>query len=238
MIATSVLTIILGSAFGLLEVGRLMDQMAQDGFQAQDEGRQVLTKLAKHLRPAQNMSAPGVPLLYAGADGSFIDIKVDIDSNGDEEIVRFELDRAAKEIVMYIDRKDADGRYNYQPSEPPQPPQTPPTYLDHYVYPTVAGSWDSSEVLAKKIVNSPILGDATAPWSPQRITTDPKGDYRLFTFYGADFDAPLDTVELGSVWVNYVRGVKIFLLSDIQPASIPSPFGIETNVHLRNISGE
>jgi prepilin-type N-terminal cleavage/methylation domain-containing protein len=227
MIVMSVLTIILSAAFGLLETGRLMDQMAQDGFQAQDEGRQLLTELAKHLRPAENMSAPGVPLLYAGDDGSFIDVKVDVNSSGEAEIVRFELDRAAKTISMRIDRKNSDGLYNYQVAGK--------TYLEQYVYPTATSSWDETKVIANKIVNSPKDGSG---WAPQRITTDPKDDYRLFVFYGADFDSPLDTVSLGETWVSHIRGVKIFLLSDIQPASIPSPFGIETNVHLRNISGE
>jgi len=72
--------------------------------------------------------------------------------------------------------------------------------------------------------------------------TDPEDDYRLFTFYGDNFELPLDTRDsspgLGPIWVNYVKGVKIFLLSDIQPAEIPSPFGIQTSINLRNIWAE
>jgi prepilin-type N-terminal cleavage/methylation domain-containing protein len=229
MMVMSVLTIILGASFGLLEVSRLMDTMAQDGFRAQDESRQVLTKLAKHLRPAENMSAPGVPLLHAGADGASIDVKVDVDGDGEPEIVRFELDLETKQIMMRTDKKE-NGKYNYQATSGDPAEED---YLDYY---SDVANWDKSVDIANKIVNAP--KDGASGWSPQVTTTNPKDDYRLFTFYGADFDAPLDTVELGSVWVNYVRGVKIFLLSDIQPASIPSPFGIETNVHLRNIAGE
>ena len=82
---------------------------------------------------------------------------------------------------------------------------------------------------------------AIIAWPAQTSATDPENnDYRLFTFYSDNFVLPLDTRDtspgLGPVWVNYVKGVKIFLLSDIAPAEIPSPFGIQTNVNLRNIS--
>lgn len=233
MVVAATLSFVIAAAFNILQVSRVMDKQAEDGFQAQDEGRQVLTSLAKHMRPAENMNVPGVTVLYANNQGTMLDVKVDTNNDSSTDIVRFDLDRTNKQIKMYIDRKDTSGpdigKFNYQKASH--------TYLQHYRVPANASDWDVVDVMANKIVNAPPEGSSTTPWSAQRATTDPSQDYRLFTFYGESFSIPLDTVGLGSVWMNYVGGVKIFLLSDIQPAEIPSPFAVETNVNFRNLSG-
>lgn len=231
MIVVSVMVVILSAAYSLLDVTYAMNTMAQDGFEAQNQGRQVLSRVTKHLRPAQNMNVADVPLLYASDKGEFIDIKVDADRDGIVEIVRIQLDREAKMIKMYSDSPDIDGEYNYKTADK--------TYLEQYRIPTQTNDWDDVEVLASRIVNKPSDSTSTSSqWPAQTAVTDSTKDFRLFTFYGESFSAPLDTVALGSVWVNYVRGLKLFLWTDVQPAKIPSPFGMYTNVHLRNISGD
>lgn len=221
----------MSAGYSLLDVSYGMTTMAYDGFEAQNQGRQVLSSITKHLRPAQNMSVSGVPILYASNTGEFIDIKVDTDKDGIEEIARIQLDREAEQIILYTDSPDTDGKYNYQ--------NAGKMYLQQYRLPPQAGDWDAVEVLASRIVNKPPDSTSTSsPWLAQTAITDGTKDYRLFTFYGESFSAPLDTVSLGSVWVNYVRGIKLFLWTDVQPMKIPSPFGMHTNVHLRNISGE
>lgn len=235
-VVISVMLFIITAAYGLLDVAYLSDQQAEDGFQAQSEGRQVLTELGKHMRPAENMNLPTMPfILYATRDGKSLDVTVDTNNDNKAEIVRFELDTVNEQIKMYTDTKETTGaqagKYNYEIAAQ--------TYLAYY-NPTNAADWDSVTVLANKIVNVP-GGTSTTEWQIQTAATNPENDFRLFTFYGDSFALPLDTRDaspgLGAKWVNYVRGVKIFLLSDIQPAEIPSPFGIQTNIHLRNISG-
>lgn len=154
------------------------------------------------------------------------------------ELVRLDLDRVNKQIKMYIDSADttgaSTGKFNFE--------KAGQAYSTYYNRPTNPARWDSVTVLANKIVNVPgNSGTSTTPWPPQTPVTDPdKDDYRLFTFYGENFTLPLDTRDtspgLGPNWVNYVKGIKIYLLSDIAPAEIPSPFGTQTNVNLRNIS--
>ncbi len=230
-IVLSVLVVVISAAYSLLDVTYAMNTMASDGFEAQNQGRQVLSRITKHMRPAQNMNVSGVPLLYAGDTGEFIDVKVDTDRDGLEEIVRIKLDRDAKQILLYSDSPDASGDFNYKTAGK--------TYFQQYRIPAQAADWDSVEIMASRIVNNPPDSTSTSSqWSAQTSVTDGTKDYRLFTFYGESFSAPLDTVGLGSVWVNYVRGIKVFLWTDVQPMKIPSPFGMYTNVHLRNISGE
>lgn len=228
MVVSSVLIFVIVAAYNLLQIGYAMDRQAQDGFQAQTEGRQVLTQLTKMMRPAEDMNVTGVPVLYAGNDGTFIDLRLDSNNDTATEIVRFDLDTATKQIKMYIDYPDTTGsqagKFNFEKTSPVD-------YVTYYNHPTTPSDWDQVKVLADKTINAP-----PTSWDAQRSTTDPEKDYRLFTFYGDNFVEPLDTLSLGSTWVNYVKGVKIFLLSDIQPAEIPSPFAVQTNVNLRNIS--
>ena len=228
MVVSSILIFVLIAAYNLLELGYGMDRQAEDGFQAQTEGRQVLTQLTRMMRPAEDMNVAGMPVLYAGSDGTFIDLRLDSNNDTATEIVRFDLDTTNKQIKMYIDYPDTTGaqtgKFNFEKT-------SPVNYVTYYNHPTTPSDWDQVTVLANKTVNAPPIS-----WGAQRSTTDPEKDYRLFTFYGDNFTEPLDTQSLGSTWVNYVKGVKIFLLSDIQPTEIPSPFAVQTNVNLRNIS--
>lgn len=227
----SVMGFVIAGVVGLTQVGLAMNRQAQDGYAAQNEGRTVLSEMVGWLRPAQNIASNDVPILHATGDGKVIDVRIDSDKDGSPELGRLELDRTNKRIVLYMDEVDGNNQYNYQAAGH--------TYLGHYGYgsvttPTVTSAWDSSETIAEKIVNAPTSG---SNWTAQTPATDPTKDFRLFTFYGDDFDVPLDTVT-NTKWTNYVRGVKVYIWSDIQPAEIPSPFGIQTDVHLRNISGD
>ena len=231
MMVMSILVVVMGAAFSLLDSTYDMNRYAQDGFEAQNQGRQTLSEVTKYLRPAENMSVPGVALLYAQDKGEFIDVKSDVNKDGSAEIIRIQLDRSAKQIKIYYDHADASaGEYNYQ--------EASKTYFQQYRVPTDLSDWDSVEVIARRIVNKPPGGLPTTPWPAQTSATDGTTDFRLFTFYGDNFSAPLNTVAIGAIWPNYVRGVKIFLWTDIEPTKIPSPFGIHSNVHMRNISGE
>ncbi len=223
---TSIFTVVIGAVVSLMQVSYLMDRQAQDGFAAQNEGRRVLSRIVALLRPAQNLSADNVPIIHALNDGTVIDVKIDSEKDGEPEIARFRLDQAGKRIVLYLDAKDENGFYNYQAADE--------FYPDWYgLDEPAAGAFDTSETIAGKVVNAPPDGS----WDAQIFDTDPNEDYRLFTFYGEDFDDPLDTVAEVN-WNKLIRGVKIYIWSDIQPAEIPSPFGIQTDVHLRNIQGE
>ena len=234
---STVMVFVIVAAYNLLDIGYSMDQQAEDGFEAQAEGREVLTALAKHMRPAEEMNLAGVPILYASNDGTFIDLRVDTDGDGVTELARIALDRTNQQIKMYIDTQDTTGahlgHFNFE--------KAGQSYTAYY-NPTNSADWDSLEIMADKIVNFPAGGTTSTPWPAQTSLTDPEDDYRLFTFYGDNFELPLDTRDsspgLGPIWVNYVKGVKIFLLSDIQPAEIPSPFGIQTSINLRNIWAE
>ncbi len=223
---TSVFAVVIGAVISLMQVAYSMDRQAQDGFQAQNEGRRVLSEMVRLLRPAQNLNSNNVPIIHALDDGTVIDIRVDSEKDGEPEIARFRLDQDGKRIVLYLDAKDENGLYNYQAQDE--------IYPDWYgLDEPSAIAFDSSKTIANKIVNAPPGGS----WEAQAFDTDPDEDYRLFTFYGDDFDDPLNTVtELN--WNKLIRGVKIYIWSDIQPAEIPSPFGLQTNVHLRNIQGE
>ncbi|MDP1808106.1 MAG: hypothetical protein Q8L35_01030 [Actinomycetota bacterium] len=231
MVVVAVMGAVIGGIVGLTQIGLAMNRQSQDGFVAQNEGRTVLSEMVRWLRPAQNIASNDVPILHATSDGRVIDVRVDSDKDGVPELARLELDRTGKRIVLYMDKINTNNQYNYQAAGD--------TYLGHYGYgsvttPTVKSAWDSSQTIAEKIVNAPTSG---SNWTAQTPTTDPTKDFRLFTFYGNDFDVPLDTVA-NIKWTNYVRGVKLYIWSDIQPAEIPSPFGIQTDVYLRNISGE
>lgn len=238
MVVSTVMVFVIIASYSLLDIGYQMDKQAEDGFEAQTEGREVLTQLARLIRPAEDMNLSAVPVLFAGNDGTFLDIRVDENNDGVTELVRFDLDRANQQIKMYIDYADttgtSTGQFNFQKASQ--------AYSAYYNHPTDSGRWDSVEILASRIVNVPgNTGTSTTPWTPQTSVTDPDvDDYRLFTFYGENFTVPLDTRDsspgLGPNWINSVKGVKIYLLSDIAPAEIPSPFGTQTNVNMRNIS--
>ena len=118
MVVSSVLTFVIVAAYNLLEVGYRMDKQAEDGFAAQTEGREVLTQMAKLLRPAEDMNVSGMPVLFAGNDGTFIDIRVDANEDSITELVRFDLDRTDQQIKMYIDSADTTGpdtgEFNFQ----------------------------------------------------------------------------------------------------------------------------
>ncbi len=223
----SIFTVVIGAVVSLMQVAYFMDRQAQDGFQAQNEGRRVLSEMVRLVRPAQNLNADNVPIIHALSDGTVIDIKVDTEKDGEPEIARFRLDQAGKRIVLYLDAVDENGLYNYQ--------REGEIYPDWYGEdePVNGTRFDSSKTIANKIVNAPPGGT----WDAQVFNTNPEEDYRLFTFYGDDFDDPLDTVAEPD-WNKFIRGVKIYIWSDIQPAEIPSPFGLQTNVHLRNVQGE
>ncbi len=223
---SAVLLFVISASYNLLEAGRLMDKQAEDGFEAQNEGRRVLTQVERYLRPAQNMSADDVPILWADSSGKFVDIKSDIDYDGTPEVIRVRLDTLADQIKMHIDYADTStAEYNFQAAGE--------EYLDWYgTTATIESKWDETRALASKVVNESQSGP---DWPAQNVSTDPNDDFRLFTFYGENFDAPLDTGALGSIWVNHVRGLKLYVLSDIEPADIPSPFGIQSNIHFRNL---
>jgi len=238
IVVSTIMVLVITAAYNLLIIGYKMDKQAEDGFEAQTEGREVLTQLAKLIRPAEDMNLTGVPVLFAGNDGTFLDVRVDVNNDYVTELVRFDLDRTNKQIKKYTDSADTTGpsvgKFNFE--------KAGQAYSTYYNHPTNPARWDTVEVLANKIVNVPgNSGTSTTPWAPQTSVTDPDADdYRLFTFYGENFALPLDTRDaspgLGPNWINYVKGIKIYLLSDIRPAEIPSPFGTQTNVNLRNIS--
>lgn len=230
MMVISILTIVIGAIVSLMQLAYSMDRQAQDGFEAQNEGRRVISEMVRLMRPGQNINADdSVPIIYALNDGTLIDIRVDREKDGVPEIARFRLDQDESEIILYLDEQDGNGLYNYQVAGNP--------YLTHYGEDKpLSGAFDSSETIANRIVNAPPGG----VWGAQTPTTKAEDDFRLFTFYGTDFDDPLDTVgvDMVDIWPNFIRGVKIYIWSDIQPMKIPSPFGIQTSVHLRNIQGE
>src|SRR3990172_10146284 len=97
---STVMVFVIVAAYNLLDIGYSMDQQAEDGFEAQAEGREVLTALAKHMRPAEEMNLAGVPILYASNDGTFIDLRVDTDGDGVTELARIALDRTNQQIKM------------------------------------------------------------------------------------------------------------------------------------------
>lgn len=234
MIVVSILTIVIGGIISLMQLTYAMNRHAGDGFQAQAEGRRVLSEMVRYLRPAENINSNEVPIVHATDVGKVIDMRIDTNKDKIPEIARFELDQTGEQIILWLDFQDGSGEYAYQTGSS--------TYLGTYGWgtdttptvPTLNGDpWDEKRVVASKVVNT----DPGSGWSAQTQLTNANEDFRLFTFYGEDFDVPLNTVALEN-WQNYVRGVKIYVWSDIQPMKIPSPFGIQTNVHLRNVQGE
>lgn len=229
-VVVSVLAIVLGGIVGLMQIGLWMNRQSQDGYDAQNEGRRVLSQMVRWLRPAQSISSNDVPMIHATSDGTLIDARIDGKKDGKPELARILLDRPNKRIVVYLDEVDGAGKYNYQTAS------GSPTYLGWYgatAAATTLSDWDEMQVIAEKIVNAP----SGSTWPAQTPATDPSADFRLFTFYGDDFDSPLDTVSIAN-WTNHVRGVQLYIWSDIQPAEIPSPFGIQSHVSLRNIRGD
>lgn len=78
LIVVSVMVFVIAGTLNLLEIGYKMNKQAEDGFEAQTEGREVLTQMTKLLRPAEDMNLPGKPVLFAGNDGTFVDIRGDV----------------------------------------------------------------------------------------------------------------------------------------------------------------
>lgn len=228
MVVSLILVFVLVATYSLMDISYKMNGMAEDGFIAQSDGRTVITKITRFLRPAENMNVTGVPVLFASNDGTFIDVRTDINKDGTSEIVRFLLDQTNKQIKMYVDNKDeSSGLFNFQVHD-----------SDYQTYYSNPSNWDSVEAIASKVVNNP-----PTAWGAQSAVTSPETDKRLFTFYGENFNVPLDTRDtsvggMGPIWVNHVQGVKIYLLNDIKPLSAPSPYAVQTNVNLRNISGD
>lgn len=235
----TVLVVIVSSAYTLLNSGQKMFLVADDGFQAQHQARSVIFDLVKEVRQAQKLNVPGLPIAYADAKGRFFDLKMDVDGNSNLALVRIEYEQPKQQIVMRIDRLSPNqsgiDRYNYdQTLDNP----TKNDYINFYDYSETTGTstpsdWDETKVLATKVVNK----ESAASWPPTKqtpVNNDPAADKRVFTFY-EDFDVPLDTVN-DAVWMNKIYGIKMYILTDIRPASIPSPFGVETNVNLRNVS--
>lgn len=239
MTVISVLVVIVSAAYGLLNSGQKIYTVADDGFQAQYQARSVIFDLVKEVRQAQKLNVPGIPVAYADQKGRFFDLKMDVDHDDKLAIVRVEYNEPGQQVVMRIDRlsPNAKGidRYNYD-KDNDNP--TKADYINFYDYSETTGSstasdWDETKVLATKVVNK----ESATNWPPAKQTSgtdDPKVDNRLFTFY-EDFDVPLDTVN-DLTWLNKIYGIKIYILTDIRPAAIPSPFGVETNVNLRNVA--
>ncbi len=234
VIIVSVFAVVIGAAVSLTQMAYWMNRQAQDGFEAQNEGRRVLSEMVRYLRPGENINSDDVPIIHATSDGKVIDMRIDTDKDLVPEIARLELDEDTERILLWLDFKDENGLYAYEVADA--------AYTATYGSGTagdptdtgLGGSpWDEQREIAHKIVNAAPGGT----WDAQTPVTDPGDDFRLFTFYAEDFDAPIDTVNLDN-WQNYVKGVKIYIWSDIQPAEIPSPFGLVTNVHLRNVQGE
>jgi len=238
MTVVSVLVVIISAAYGLLNTGQKMFMVADDGFQAQYQARSVIYDLVKQVRQAQKLNVPGLPVAYADPKGRFFDLKMDVDNNGKLALVRVEYEQPKQQVVMRIDRlapnQNGQDRYNYDRTLD-NPTKT--DYINYYDYSETTGTstasdWDETKVLATKVVNK----ESASTWPPAKqtpVNSNPANDHRLFTFY-QDFDVPLDTVN-DPVWLNKIYGIKIYILTDIRPAAIPSPFGVETNVNLRNV---
>lgn len=230
----SVLVVIISAAYGLLNSGQKMFIVADDGFQAQYQARSVIYDLVKQVRQAQKLNVPGLPIAYADPKGRFFDLKLYVDQETTLSIVRFEYNLPQQAVLMRIDRANGSGQYNFETANA--------SYTVYYDYSETTGTstaadWDETKVLATKVVNKESALEENIGWPPAKqtpVNANPADDKRLFTFY-EDFDVPLDTVN-DSVWMHKIYGIKLYILTDIRPAAIPSPFGVETNVNLRNVS--
>lgn len=228
---TAVLFIVISSLYALLEVNQTAERRAEEGFQAQDEGREILTELAKYLRPAQKLNVSGFPYAFADPKGNLIDLKLDVNDDGNQEIVRFALNRDNQKVEMLIDSLDANGKYKFEAAGQ--------SYAAYYTFTDTASDpakWDQVKTLATKVVNEPPSG---SNWNNQDSNTNinpDNHDGRLFTFYGETFVYSLDSSA--ATWMNSIRGIKIYIETDIRPADIPSPYIVTSNVNLRNVSRE
>lgn len=224
ILAATLFLVVITAAYNLLGTGQTLYTVASDGFEAQHQGQIVLYRLTKYMRQAEKLNVPGYPIIYADDNGTFFDVKLDVDKDNKVEIVRFTINTDDYTVDMLMDYLDSNNKYNYEAAGQ--------AYDAFYQVPSSAGDWDNIKVLAEKVVND--AGETG--WPAQKVSTDPEKEKRLFTFYSDDFDAPLDSAD--PLWMNNIRGLKIYALTDVKPAQIPSPFSVTTNVNLRNISRE
>lgn len=225
LVALALFSVVMAAAYFVLSGGNDMYLFAKDGFEAQDQSRMVLTKITKYGRQGQTLNVPGYPVAKADPKGTYFDVRIDVNNDDDPEIVRFELRQIDYKILMHIDYR-ASGKYNYQSIG-----DTKAAYDSTYP-PGSSSGWDDTITVADKVVNTGPVGG----WSNQNVATNPQTDKRLFTFYGNTMDTPLDSSS--SIWMNFIRGMKIITLTDVRPAAIPTPFQVETNLNFRNLARE